>query len=328
MKKSFIVISLLLSAFCFKASALTLTLGTWQSTQLTGEPYELFVNLRNDSASPVYLADAFFSWQTTLVTDGETRECSHLYFGFSKPADVRWKEMGSGDSMKTTVPNDLACLCRKSEEERVGCKEWWQRPGKYTFTLHLQHSPRKGDYPRPKGTVFSGEIQSNSVEIEVKEPTGVDAQVLKWANDHQTIPTNPFVLHRFPTSTYAAWVVVQKFQGFSGSDFGMVMNSIESGDYLNRELWVPEENASGQKPIHGIEALNWKRQYFGIILQNHPDFPFADQLKLMLALDELALKQYEFAARDLRQVASESKSDMKDKADLCLQLAQQKGWIK
>ena len=61
---------------------------------------------------------------------------------------------------------------------------------------------------------------------------------------------------------------------------------------------------------------------------NHPGFCHADEIRLCLAVDQLALKNFQAAQADLEAIAKDDKAPMAPKAKEYLGLMKQKGWIK
>ena len=100
---------------------------------------------------------------------------------------------------------------------------------------------------------------------------------------------------------------------------------------LMGEIWVPVPGArdkSGLAPLSGQAAVEWRQKWFGIVLKSHPDIWFADALRLKLAVDQAALRNYQAAQADLEAIAKDDKARMAPKAKEYLSLMKQKGWIK
>ena len=71
----------------------------------------------------------------------------------------------------------------------------------------------------------------------------------------------------------------------------------------------------------------WWSKWAGIILKNHPDIWFADELRLKLAMNQVALKNYQAAEADFIILSKEAKPYIAEKAALFVEIMKQKGWV-
>ncbi len=170
------------------------------------------------------------------------------------------------------------------------------------------------------------------VTFTVQAPTGEDAAAYQvFKGDPLAHPAD--LLQRFPTSTYTAHIVYQRSgaEGLSESDPSKIAEALTGGMGLMGEIWVPVPGAtdkSGLAPLSGQAAVDWRLKWFNIILTNHPDIWFADQLRLKRAVDQVALKNYQVGAADLQTLSQQAKPDVAQKAQTILSAMKQKGWIK
>lgn len=149
------------------------------------------------------------------------------------------------------------------------------------------------------------------------------------------VATRQIALSRFPTSTYAADVIHGIMSGFMQWDpndekkRSLFLGALQTGSFLSNSY--PDDTGKskdGWRSMDGKEAADWWAKWYDIILKNHPDIWFADELRLKRAIDQLALKNYQTAEADLGALAKDSKSPMQGKAQLVLDLMKQKGWVK
>ena len=136
-------------------------------------------------------------------------------------------------------------------------------------------------------------------------------------------------LGRFPTSTYSAYTIYGRMKGTFDVEQDKFMRSLETGAYLSNSY--PDETGKskdGWRWLKDKEAADWWAKWYDIILKNHPDIWFADELRLKRAVDQIALKNYQGADAELAALAKDPKSPMQAKAQVVLGLMKQKGWIK
>jgi hypothetical protein len=157
---------------------------------------------------------------------------------------------------------------------------------------------------------------------------------LKWmeVSDSARVQSQQIALSQYPTSTYAAYVVYETSgaKGLMSSDPAYVCQSIAEGSFLSSGS-VPDDTGKckdGWQSLTMEGVLKWREKWFSIVLKNHPDIWFADELRLKKAVDQIALKNYQAGAADLEQLCSNAKPDVAKKARQYLGLIKQKGWIK
>ena len=155
----------------------------------------------------------------------------------------------------------------------------------------------------------------------------------RMTNFHDCPPPMIRILQEYPTSTYAAFVVYDFMKGPSQSDPMNLIEVLESGSYLERSFKAPYENPQDERQrstfatYWGEHGLRWRERWGNLVLTNHPDFRYADEIRLCLAVDQIALKHYEAAAQALDRLAKDDKSPMAQKAKEYLGFMKQKGWF-
>ena len=164
-----------------------------------------------------------------------------------------------------------------------GCPEvvqislWPCEPGTHRIRLRYRVSPEW----QKRGSFWEGEVLSDWAEVEVTAPQGADAEVWKaylalspqmdcqrfytWA----TYPSNG-ILTKFPTSTYAGYVLVK--QGPGGS---LRRASEITPEELDRLWYIPVTEPEAQKE----ERRKASREGYAMFVQKaraflgaHPDF--------------------------------------------------------
>ena len=77
----------------------------------------------------------------------------------------------------------------------------------------------------------------------------------------------------------------------------------------------------------GRDLIDWRAKWIGIVLKNHPDIWYADHLKLRLAIDQIAMKNYQAGESDLDKLSREAMPEVAERAKVYLSLMKQKGWV-
>jgi hypothetical protein len=124
-------------------------------------------------------------------------------------------------------------------------------------------------------------------------------------------------------------VIYEKMKGFPTSEPNAVLGAIEGGSFnSNGYPYGPGQSKSGGKWLKGQAAADWWAEWYDVILKNHPDIWFADEMRLKKAVDQISVKNYPAAEADLKALADAPKSPVAGKARQYLDLMRQKGWTK
>lgn len=152
----------------------------------------------------------------------------------------------------------------------------------YIYAIYKQSSPLKNARTHRYEEVWSGEIKSNRVELQVEEPQGEEREAYEYFKGHIPLSgeRSKEVLEKFPTSTYAGWVVEKYLYKPSETDVEWFYNKLEFKQGVCNS--VPTRD--GWKQLTGKDYLNWQKGWAEEILKNHPDFAMAENLKLLLAV--------------------------------------------
>ncbi len=201
----------------------------------------------------------------------------------------------------------------------------YHSPGRAYEEGHVAgRPPRYQDY-------WKGSLKSNRCSLEVMHPEGLDRDAYEaFKGDPLAHPDE--LLSRFPASIYAAWSIYKRSgaEGLAKSDPLLAVGALASGGGSMWNVWVPVSKGGdnrGLAPISGKEAAEWRNEWFGIVLKNHPNIWFADDLRLELAVDQITLKNYQAGAAALETLSKGANTRVAAKAKGLLNLCVQKGWI-
>lgn len=223
-------------------------------------------------------------------------------------------------------------------------------PGEYKLVFSLKYSLKADE------GLFDKEVQT-STKFYIDKPEGEDAAWLQYVSEakKKLFEENPTklalkralgwgdvlecgfcpsgyrdlraeLLQKFPTSTYAAYVIYGRLGNFAYADFtdSKFIRSIETQSILSNSY--PTE--AGWIWMKGEMNAAWWEKWVNLILKNHPDIWFADELKLKLAVNEIALKKYESGELALEKLAKEGKPNVAERAKELLKVMEEKGWSK
>lgn len=113
---------------------------------------------------------------------------------------------------------------------------------------------------------------------------------------------SPEVAARFPASIYAAHWDFQLLD-LSASDPARVRGLIERNQFLSWNS-VPDVSAPGfQKPLVGTELGRWRISRGTQILRDHPNFPYAEWIRLAIAVNQFALGDRKTSLEQLNKTA-------------------------
>jgi len=157
---------------------------------------------------------------------------------------IEWTLPGGATRLEATGREPEVSWRGPAYRPERGCPEvvqislWPCEPGTHRIRLRYRVSPEW----QKRGSFWEGEVLSDWAEVEVTAPQGADAEVWKaylalspqmdcqrfytWA----TYPSNG-ILTKFPTSTYAGYVLARKLLDFSDWRFkvGTPASAIQAG---------------------------------------------------------------------------------------------------
>lgn len=286
------------------SGGMSLQLRSAKVEQLVAEPYDLRLALANHGSEAISVARAFYMYERILLTteDGQV-ECQIADRGLRGAPKLEWETIKPQEELKLSLPA-FSCLCQGGES--AGCRDWLQKPGKYTLKVVLSHHPVEtgevSSASKSGGLPLDGTLESNPVNVRVLEPTGVDADALTWAQSINEHPFSVKVINKFPSSKYAALVVYGKVN-LEGTDPVTVKKLLNRGVFPSWNSVPDPASPDGWSSLHGSEFARWQVEQAERILRDRPDFPYAGQLKLVIGVDNLALGKKANGMTVLRDLA-------------------------
>ena len=310
-------ILLLISFVCF-CDDLELMISCPKGEMVLGCPISIPTEIRNLSGKPITL-----SYKPLKFVKLETRDEE------GKIVDIeperRVLEMPGLDSQKIEIEANGKNVIATGVD-------YIKKAGKYTAKAIFES---KGPYYYLENgklvpfQAWEGRIESEICQFEVKPPTGIDLEAYNYfKGDPLSKPSE--LLQKYPTSTYAGYVACPPNQWTSNTAPERILKAIETGSYLSGGSLPDDTGQSkdGWLYLGGKDLIEWRAKWVGIVLKNHPDIWYADDLKLRLAVDQIALKNYQAAESDLDKLSKEAKLEVAEKAKKYLSLMKDKGWIK
>ena len=314
---AFAFLVLLLLAPCLAAAqerAWQLSLELLSERLILGEPIwaDLAVsNVSGHTAPQAVLSGRFY-------LDGAAKPCRP----HSAPAGGGALPGGEGDTVRPVSPPrtaihawvDLAYECNLARP---------QSPEPRVHTI-CYRDDRSSDLIR----------SSACVSFVILPPEGVDSQAYE-AFDHQPLKYGQHygeLLARFPISTYAAYVVWQKYaKGWAGVKTERTIGGLVLGFKHQTGLTLCDSSArpTGEPETRLVGRLyvacrdNW----LNLVLKNHPNIWFGDEVRLKLALDRYLLGDKDGCEAGLGDLAEHGKPYVATKAGELLAAMRAKGML-
>jgi hypothetical protein len=283
-------------------------------------------------------------------------------FGRCDQGHTRWSVVDEAGN-RVPMSSDGFLLCPQGKRTPYDSKamhkydspvaaDWsiYLLPGRYRVQAEYHsHGPYLDRYSdtdqRPVTGIWEGDLTSNVAVVEIVAPRDEDLRALKQFGlatiDKDTLNSVASVLHghqsdllaQFPNSTYAAYAIWEHTdaKGVAGSNPASVVKAIETGLILRSEMPFLCPGTAGKLSFcrcNGREAIACRSYWYAVILKNHPDIWFADDLRLRSAIDQCTLQNYQAAQADLEAMAKSESVPMAGKAKEYLTLMKQKGWVK
>ncbi len=182
--------------------------------------------------------------------------------------------------------------------------------------------------------VWVGSFESDTVVVTAVEPEGIDREAYEVFGPGIVFDTRLHgeLLRRFPTSTYAAYVVWKRFvKGWGGMDAGLVVTTLGRPYPFRTELLPCDRDG---RPVGGTETrfepegiFRCRAGWMELVLKHHPDAWFADEIRLRLALDRYRLGDPVVCAAGLEELAENGRTDVAAKARDLLSAMRAKGML-
>jgi hypothetical protein len=193
------------------------------------------------------------------------------------------------------------CLC-DGTQSTDNCREWADVPGRYRLKAILSTDARdeSSQNTTPAGA-FRGSLESLPVEIVVRQPTGVDAEVISRSNGFS--PMSLRVLMEFPTSEYAALVWYESLRRDTA-------DPVRTRSLIERHLYpgfssVPDpKSPEGWRNLDSNGAAKWQIDWGERVLREHPSFVYRDEIRVLVAVSQMSLGMSEESRKTLDAVAA------------------------
>jgi len=174
----------------------------------------------------------------------------------------------------------------------------WGNPGAYSIWIEYDGTKAvEGDYKT--------RVRSNTCTFNIRQPEGVDAEIFNtWRKQNPDGPDCLFpkgmemdiykpevVVEKYPDSIYAAWAVYKYLGAPEKWPIEKLMELLPKGLYPQSNS-VPYSGAKGGwRSLKGDDMAQWQNEWAERIIQNHPNFPFIERLKIIMAVNYYKLQQ-------------------------------------
>ena len=221
--------------------------------------------------------------------------------------------------------------------------------GQYTITYSCEVPERVRQAERDFKTgatitnteVWVGSFESDTVVVTAMEPEGIDREAYEVFGPGIVFDTRRHgeLLRRFPTSTYAAYVVWKRWGRVTAGvwkdaedrDKFLTWLSVDPDDeYLRWNLPCTADgriDATVTTRLAGRVALECRDRWLDLVVNSHPDIWFADEMRLKLALDRYLLGDPAACAAGLEALAENGRADVAAKARDLLSAMRAKGML-
>ncbi len=303
MKSLVVAIAILAAGWAFGADV-RIELRSAKPQQLALEPIDLQLFLVNHSTTTVsvVLQSASVPRLRIRIDEGwfDCRSSLAICAGVN---EFPWTRMEPGAELQLGPLPDI-CPYRVGETYR-DVKHWAGIPGHYAFQAETR---LVGPAELPDGIAtpddaFTGVLTSNVVSIDVNEPSGIDAQALTWAREHNDTPMSWAAVKVFPSSYYAALALLP-YIDIGKSDANKLRTEIERGRFLAWGSVPDSDTPDGWASLSGAELAGWRIERAERVLRDHPKAPFAGWLRLAIGVNQIAAGKGSDGRKLLRQLAS------------------------
>jgi len=291
-----------------------------QTTYILKEPILVKGIVENTSGKTVTIAYGEKGFKTGISmkrADGKQRnDCMRPvyvdYMGYTST------EIAPG--WKKEINEDLSYSCKDDPGEFI-VQFGGSSQGPY---INYSSDPEEPRRMEKEIDAWKGALSSEPLRITIEQPQGEDKKAYDYFKGEPMAKLDE-LLKKFPSSTYAAYVVYDRLKGFADADFNnpKFLRSLETGIFLSNSY--PTEG--GWSWMKDEMNAAWWSKWAGIILKNHPEIWFADELRLKLAMNQVALKNYQAAEADFIKLSKEAKPCIAEKAALFVEIMKQKGWV-
>jgi len=184
--------------------------------------------------------------------------------------------------------------------------------------------------------VWAGHFASNSVLIQAVEPQGIDKQAYEAFGPAVVFDSKGQgeLLRRFPTSTYAAYVVWKRtWPGLASVTTDVPLYGMERGPGSFPPISLPcvdPQSAACEDvgfPPTGQEGARRQAAWLDLVLRSHPGIWFADELRFKRAYAAFFLGDKDACEAGLEDLAQHGKPYVASKARELLAAMKAKGML-
>lgn len=300
-----------LAADAKKASDVELHLVALKETQLPDEQADFQLTLVNNSGRPVDFERGLLDLGMQIEVDREWIDCRPVLTVCEGVRDeLRWQRIEPGKEITLgSGAFGFVCLREATVRGPESGFEWSQVPGSYRLRstgVHRMPSPdeERRFGPAPEGA-RAWTLASNAVAVSVIEPTGVDAEALRWARQPGHHAVSVEMANEFPSSRYAALVVWQLLTIHHGSP-EQVKEGVDRGFYPGRSSVPDPSSPDGRRTVNaGGNMARWRIEEGERLLRERKDFPYERDVRLSVAVSYAAIGNKEKATEQLNALKSE-----------------------
>jgi tetratricopeptide (TPR) repeat protein len=212
-------------------------------------------------------------------------------------------------------------------------------PGAYTLTIHWGSAPlddfaatqlrkRLDQQFQGRALVFQDKLSLNAeLHFVIERPTGIDHEAFVSLKGCPTCDPAK-LLKDFPASTYAAYVVWEKYKPWVP---GMMQQetavSGEAARAYAERIVNPKKDPSVKDYRTSPDLAQGQIKQAEAILQVHPDFPFRSGLYYFLGIENLELGQFPQAVMAFTKCLNEDPTPkMCETAKIYLEVLNKYGW--
>jgi len=303
MFKKLILIILLFSINYLKGAELEIKIAHYPKEVIKGEPCNIRVTISNVSGKEIIIAGGFYGLDKEFIVkraDGRKRKeiISELENFYTKEYEAK--------ALSSDFKSDFTENIFERYDDEAG-----EFIVQFKISSYIKEAWSGSIYKGEKVKTWTGVVYSEEIHIFLKEPTEIDKEAYDYFEGHPLWKKED-LLDKYSTSIYAGWALWARIKSHGGGFMGEPSNA-EPEKYFqclhnpNCSLLYEEQFAGEKKDewkiLRAEKAAEWRDNKIRIILQYHPDFMYADELRLRLAMDYLALDNYEEASSEFNKLA-------------------------
>lgn len=200
-------------------------------------------------------------------------------------------------------------------------------PGAGTYTIEAVVGETRDSFGNTKGerfVVWTGSVFSPRVTVEVTEPEGIDREAYD-AFDGDPMGSSQRhkgyadLLRNFPSSTYAAYVIWAKYaKDLAGAETERTVQGLAKPFPLTRVLAPCDATGAptggGESRLDPTTFFRCQDAWMNLVLTNHPNIWFADEIRLKMALNRYRLGDKGGCAASLEDLAEHGQPCVASKA--------------